>query len=78
MSTLELLLAFQLRGLAADLRSAARASFYSGIFETCDEPQRREQLAKWDREHPIARFIPIALEEVEQVADHVRELIAES
>ncbi|MFK3738737.1 hypothetical protein [Massilia sp. TN1-12] len=78
MSTLELLLAFQLRSLAADLRSAARANFYAGIFDNSDEAQRREKLAEWDREHPINRFVPMALQEVEEVADHVRDLLRDS
>lgn len=75
MQTLELLLAFQLRGLAADLHSAARANFYAGIFDRSNEAERREKLAMWERDHPIERFIPVALDEIEQVAEQVRGLL---
>lgn len=75
MGTLELLLAFHLRDLAGDLRSASRANFYTGIFSACDEYERRRRLETWDRENPIGRFIPAALEEVELAADHIRDLM---
>lgn len=75
MQTLELLLAFQLRSLAADLRSAARASFYAGIFDSSTEAERREKLAVWERDYPLEHFIPAALGEVEQVAAQVRGLL---
>jgi hypothetical protein len=77
MQTLELLLAFQLRSLAADLHSTARAGYYASIFATNNEAERRAKLEAWEKEHPIKTFIPIALEEVEQIAEHLRELLGE-
>jgi hypothetical protein len=74
MQTLDLLLAMQIRNLAADLRSAARASFYAGIYDGLDEAARKTRLAAWERENPVTRFIPVALEEIEQVADYIAEL----
>ncbi len=75
MQTLELLLAVQVHSLAADLRSSARARFYAGVFERLGEDERQHRLAAWDRDNPIARFIPVALEEIEQTAEHIRELM---
>lgn len=74
MQTLELLLAIQVRNLAADLRSSARANFYAGVFDRMNEEERKFKLAAWERENPIARFIPVALEELEQVAEHIHDL----
>lgn len=75
MQTLELLFAVQVRNLAADLRSSARAHYYAGIFERADEAERKARLAAWESENPVSRFIPAALEEIEQVAQQVHELL---
>lgn len=77
METADLLFTIQLRHLAVELRSTARAQYYAGIFDTCDEPQRRVRLAEWEQEHSLDSFIPVAFEEVTQIAEHVRELRAE-
>jgi hypothetical protein len=75
MRTLDLLLAVQVRQLAADLRSAARAAFYTSIFEHMPEDDRKRELAEWERAHPLAGFIPLALDEIEQVADRIHDLL---
>lgn len=75
MQTLEMLLAVHVHNLAADLRSSARARFYAGVFDRMSEDERHRMLAAWERENPIARFIPVALEEVEQTAGQIQELM---
>jgi hypothetical protein len=75
MQTLDLLFAIQLRNLAADLHSAARANYYTGIFGRYDEDGRRTMLAAWENENPVSRFIPVALEEVEHIAEQTYRLL---
>jgi len=75
MQTIDLLLAAQVRNLAMDLRSTARAGFYAGIFERMNEEERKRELAAWERAYPLAGFIPVALAEIEQVAAHIRDLL---
>lgn len=75
MRNLDLLLAVQVRQLAADLRSTARAAFYTGIFEHMPEEDRKRALSDWERAHPLTGFIPLALAEVEATADHIQSLL---
>jgi hypothetical protein len=68
METSDLLLAVQVRQLAADLRNAARSAYYTEIYEGCDEPARALALAKWDEKHQLSSFVPVALQEVRHVS----------
>lgn len=74
METSDLLFTIQIRHLAVELRSTARAQYYASIFATSDEAQRRAGLVEWERAHPLASFIPVAVEEVMEIAEQVQEL----
>lgn len=74
MDTHRLLFALHVRNLALELRSTARAAYYTSIFGTHTEADRQARLEAWGQEHPFDMFVARAVRELEHTARLIDDL----
>jgi hypothetical protein len=72
METTDLMLAFHVQSMAADLQSKARADHYGSIFDRMDEASRKLAMVDWEKAHPMSTYIDAALLQLHNVAAQIR------
>lgn len=75
MKTAELLLAFNVRTLAVEMHSKARAAFFQTTYDRIENVLKSGALSEWDKTHPMEMYIVAALHELRDISKQIQPFI---